>query len=343
MGRDLRVVLVGAGRAGMVHGRNFASGVRGARLHGVADPSDQNRKEAADELGVSRSWADPLEAVGDDEVDAIVMGSPTFAHAEVAIAALEAGKHVLSEKPLCSNLEEARAVRAAVEASDATFLMAFMRRFDEGYVRAHERIQAGDIGEPLLVRSSTRGPGLPPEWAWDTERSGGLVSEVNAHDLDAVRWLTGREYTTVRGLGRAAKRPDIRERYPRFIDLFTATYEMTGEVISRIDGACPADYAYDNRAEVYGSEGVLMIGDVQANHTVLVRPDGVHADKTRSWRTLFAAGYRAEDEHFSAVVHGLEEPRTSVEDGIAALEAAIATNASIEQGGAAVALADHRA
>jgi predicted dehydrogenase len=332
MARDLRVVLVGAGRAGLVHGRNLAAGVRGARLVGVADPDDAAREQAANELDCDLRFADPNDAVADDGVDALVLASPTFTHAEVAVAALKAGKHVLSEKPLASTLEEAASIRDAAQASDAVFLIGFMRRFDEGFIRAKERIDAGDIGEPLLVRSTGRGPGLPPEWAWDVERSGGLVSEVNAHDLDSVRWLTGQDYTRVHALGRAAKRPDLAERYPGFLDLFTATFEMDGGAIGRVDGACPADYAYDARMEVYGSEGLLLLGDVHANDTLLVRSDGVHADRVRSWRTLFAEAYRAEDAHFAAVAQGLEEPRTTVDDGVAALEAAIAVNRSISQG-----------
>jgi myo-inositol 2-dehydrogenase/D-chiro-inositol 1-dehydrogenase/scyllo-inositol 2-dehydrogenase (NAD+) len=332
MARDLRVVLVGAGRAGLVHGRNLADGVRGARLVGVADPDDAAREQAATELDCDLRFADPHDAVADDCVDALVLASPTFTHAEVAVAALKAGKHVLSEKPLASTLEEAASIRDAAQASDAVFLIGFMRRFDEGFVRAKERIDAGDIGEPLLVRSTGRGPGLPPEWAWDVERSGGLVSEVNAHDLDSVRWLTGQDYTRVHALGRAAKRPDLAERYPGFLDLFTATFEMDGGAIGRVDGACPADYAYDARMEVYGSEGLLLLGDVHANDTLLVRSDGVHADRVQSWRTLFADAYRAEDAHFAAVAHGLEAARTTVDDGVAALEAAIAVNRSISQG-----------
>jgi predicted dehydrogenase len=332
MGGDVRVVLVGAGRAGLVHGRNLAAGVRGARLVGVADPDDAAREAALSELGVERGFRDPLDAVADDAVDALVVASPTFTHQDIVVAAMKADLHVLCEKPLASNLDEAVAIRDAVQASDATFLMGFMRRFDEGFLRAAERLEAGDIGEPLFVRSTGRGPGLPPEWAWDVDRSGGMFSEVNAHDLDTIRWFTGQEYQRVFALGRAAKRPEIAADHPGFVDLVAATFEMDGGAIGQADGACPADYGYDARVEVYGSEGLLLIGDTRAHNTLLVHPRGVVADPVQSWRTLFAEGYRAEDQHLAAVVHGLEEPRTAVDDGVAALEAAIAVNRSIAEG-----------
>ena len=326
----VRVLLVGAGRAGMVHARNFAAGVPGAHLVGVADPSESARERAVAELGEGvRGFEDPVSAATDDGIDAVVIGSPTFTHADVAVSALEAGKHVLCEKPIASTLEEGERIVAADAASAGTLVMAFMRRFDAGFQRVAERLAAGDIGEPLLVKSTGRGPGLPPEWAWDTSRSGGLAAEVNSHDLDTVRWLSGQEFTRVHATGRAAKRPDIAERYPGFVDLIVMSCELDGGALAVVDGACPADYGYDARVEVYGSEGVLFAGDTRQGPTMLVRNDGAVMDPVKSWRTLFADGYRAEDRHLVGVVRGDEEPRTAPIDGLRALEAVMAANESI--------------
>jgi predicted dehydrogenase len=214
----VRVALVGAGRAGLVHGRNFSAGVPGARLVAIADPLAEARQRAAAELGCQRTLADPLDAATDDGVDAVVVASPTFTHAAVAVAALQAGKHVLCEKPLASTLEDAQRIQAAATGSSGALVMGFMRRFDAGFARAAERIAAGDIGDPVFVRSTGRGPGLPPEWANDPRRSAGLIAEVNSHDLDTVRWLSTREFQTVYAAGRAAKRPDLATRYPGFAD-----------------------------------------------------------------------------------------------------------------------------
>jgi predicted dehydrogenase len=329
---DLRVLLVGAGRAGLVHGRNFAAGVPGARLAAIADPDEGALRRAAGELGCEQAFTDASAAVEDDGVDAVVIASPTFSHAEIALAALSAGKHVLCEKPLATSLEEAADVAAAVEEAGRVFVMGFMRRFDTGFVRAAERIAAGEIGRPLLVRSTGRGPGLPPEWAWDPAVSGGLIAEVNSHDLDTIRWLSGQEFDSVHALGRAAKRPDIAARYPGFIDLVVAAFELNGGALAQLDGACPAGYGYDARVEVYGSEGVVFAGDPLAHATRVVRREGATADPVPSWRTVFADAYRAEDAHFAAACLGAEKPRASVEDGVRALEAVIAVNRSLTDG-----------
>jgi predicted dehydrogenase len=329
---DLRVLLVGAGRAGMVHGRGFASGIPGAKLVAVADPDREARERAAAELGCGRTFDDPVAAAAAEEVDAVVIASPTFTHAEIALAALEAGKHVLCEKPLASTLEEAEKVRSAVEGSPGSLVMGFMRRFDARFARAWERIQSGDIGEPVLVRSTGRGPGLPPEWAWDPRRSGGLVAEVNSHDLDSVRWFSGKELETVHAVGRAAKRPDIAERFPGFVDVLAAVLQLSGGGIAQIDGACPAGYGYDARVEIYGTEGLILVGDPRADSALLVRAGEAVTDPVASWRDLFAEAYRAEDVHLARVAKGEEAPRATVADGLRALEGAIAVNRSIESG-----------
>jgi predicted dehydrogenase len=331
MSGDLRVVVVGAGRAGLVHARNFAGGVRGARLVALADPDPTALERGAAELGCDRTFSDPKAAVADESVDAVVIASPTFTHAELATAALAAGKHVLCEKPLASSLEEAAAIEQAVEASDAAFLMGFMRRFDPSFCAVAERLAQGDIGRPLFVRSTGRGPGLPPEWAWDVERSGGLIAEVNSHDLDTVRWLSGQEFQSAHAVGRAAKRPDLAERFPGFVDLVVATFELSEGALAQVDGACPADYGYDARVEVYGSEGVLFAGDPRRGSSLVVRRDGAVADPIRSWRERFDDAYRAEDAHLVAVARGEEEARTSIEDGIRALEAVVAVNRSLAE------------
>lgn len=324
----LNVLLVGAGRAGMVHGRNLAGRVSGARLGGIADPSAEARERAGRELGCDVLVGDAAEGVGDDRFDAVVIASPTYSHADVAVAALAADKHVLCEKPLAASAPDARRIATELRTSRGTFSMAFMRRFDARFRRAHERILAGDIGDPVLVRSSGRGPGLPPEWAWDPSRSGGLIAEVNSHDLDAVRWLSGQEFVGVHAFGRAAKRADIAEHNPGFVDIVIASFELTSG-LAQVDGACPADYGYDARVEVYGTEGTLLVGGPVAESAVVVRRDGVVTDPVRSWQSLFAHAYEQEDAHFVAVARGEAEPATGLEDGMRALEAVLAVGKSL--------------
>lgn len=328
----VRVLVAGLGRAGLVHARNLVGGVPGARLAAVADPDPGARERAAAELGCERALDDPVTAAAEEDVDAVVVASPTFSHAEIVLSALRADRHVLCEKPLASSLDEAREIVQAARASRGRFVMAFMRRFDRSFGRAAERIAAGDVGTPVLVRSTGRGPGLPPEWAWDPARSGGLLAEVNSHDLDTVRWLSGQEFAAVWAVGRAAKRPDVARRYPGFVDVAVATFELDGDALAQVDGACPADYGYDARVEVYGTEGALFVGSPATSSPLLVSGQGTAETETvRSWRDLFADAYRAEDAHLVAVARGEEAPRATEDDGVRALEAVVAANRSMAE------------
>lgn len=328
---SIGVGVVGAGRAGMVHARNFASGIGGARLVALADPDQNALAAGVAETGCEQSYTNPLETVTAEDVEAVVIASPTFTHAEVAVAALDAGKHVLCEKPLASTLDEAAAIARAAADSSGTFLMAFMRRFDATWASVADRVAAGEIGEPLLVRSTGRGPGLPPEWALDPQTSGGLIAEVNSHDLDSIRWFSGQELESVYAVGRAAKRSDLAQRFPGFVDLVLATFELSAGALAQLDGACPADYGYDARLEVYGSEGVAFAGDPRRGSALLVRRGEAVAEPVLSWRDLFDGAYRAEDAHLVAVARGEAAPRTSVEDGVRALEAVFAVNRSLAE------------
>ncbi|MFP3915722.1 MAG: Gfo/Idh/MocA family oxidoreductase, partial [Actinomycetota bacterium] len=215
--------------------------------------------------------------------------------------------------------------------SARVFMIGFMRRFDAGFRRVAQRIADGDIGEPLLVRSTTRGPGLPPSWAWDPVGSGGLVAEVNSHDLDTVRWLTGSDLERIHAVGRAGKRPDLAEKHPGFVDLLVITAELSSGAIGQIDGACPATYGYDARVEVYGTEGVVFAGS-PVEGPLLVRAGEARRDPVRAWAELFADAYRAEDIHFVRACRGYDEPSPTVADGVAALEGAFAVNLSVAEG-----------
>lgn len=332
MSSPLTVAVIGCGRAGMVHARNLAGCVRDVELLAVVDADADAAARAARELGCAHAWSDPVAAAQDERVDAVVIATPTFTHADIATAALAADTHVLCEKPLAATPDDGRRIAKAAAHADTVSLVGFMRRFDPAFRRAAERVAAGDIGEPVMVRSTTRGPGLPPSWAWDPDRSGGLIAEVNSHDLDTVRWFSGQELTRVHAVGRAAKRPDIQRDHPGFVDVVATTFELDGGAIAQVDGACPADYGYDARVEVYGTEGAVFAGDPRVGRELMVRADGAHADVVRSWRDVFAAAYREEDAHFVQAALGREAPRTSTTDGLRALEAVLAVNASLRSG-----------
>ena len=331
---EVKVCAIGTGRAGMVHATNFRWHVPHARLVAVVDTDAERAKQAAAELelagGAFTSMTDALAAA---EFDAVVITTPTFTHEPLVREAAGHGLHVLCEKPMALSVSECDSMIGACEAASVKLQLAFMRRFDPPFVQAKRQLDEGAIGSPVMVRSLTRGPGLPPAWANDMATSNGMLAEVNSHDFDAVRWLAGAEYDEVHARAGALKRPDMRAELPDFYDVAVVSAGMANGVFGVIDGVCPSDYGYDARAEIVGSSGLLFAGDIRSpGATRVTREGGAVGPHFTSWRERFAEAYRAEATHFVECVREDTTPRVGGADGRAAVAAVVAANHSLREG-----------
>ncbi len=329
----VRICLVGAGRAGMVHGRNFARLIPDASLVAIVDPDDGARAAAVQETGVSRTFATLEAALAAVDCDAVCIATPTFTHRDLTLSAVRAGKHVLCEKPMTLTVSDALQMVEAVQQAGVAFQMGFMRRFDEEFVEAKALIDRGAIGQVTIVRSVTRGPGLPPPWAWDTGKSNGMLAEVNSHDFDLVRWLPGGEYARVFAQVRARKALHVLDSHPNFYDVAVVLCELEDGALGVIDGACPVEYGYDARAEILGTEGLLTVGAVPQGTVVRVTREGqVLQHAFRSWRDRHRTAYLREDQEFLECVRDGRAPRVGAVDGLRVLEAVLAANQSARSG-----------
>jgi myo-inositol 2-dehydrogenase/D-chiro-inositol 1-dehydrogenase/scyllo-inositol 2-dehydrogenase (NAD+) len=272
-------------------------------------------------------------ALGKTDFDAVVITTPTFTHAEIAAKAASSGKSILCEKPMALTLDECDRMIEAASQKQVVLQIGFMRRFDPPFVEAKKQIDAGLIGRPLIIRTLTRGPGLPPAWAHDVRRSHGILAEVNSHDFDCIRWFSGGEYVSVFSRAAARKALEVRAQYPEFYDTVLLSAELDNGVFAVLDGVCPVDYGYDARAEVVGSEGVLLVGEMHQTATTRVtRRDGLVEDHFLAWRERFAQAYANEATHFVETIRGMRPPAATGLDGRRALEAVIAGNRSIATG-----------
>ena len=267
------------------------------------------------------------------DIDAVCITAPTFTHAEIAITAARAGVHIFCEKPMALTLEGANdMVKAAAEA-EVKLQVGFMRRFDPAFIAAKERIEGGEIGSPMLVRSLTRGPGLPPRWACDPCTSNGMLAEVNSHDFDTIRWLAESEFERIYAEANTLKCFDLKEEFPNFYDNAIVSLRLKNRTLGIIEGSCPVDYGYDVRAEVLGSEGVILIGELQDTAVVsCTKSTGLVASNFPGWRERFQEAYIAEARHFVECIIKEQEPAVTGEDGKRALEGVLAANWSIETG-----------
>lgn len=208
----------------------------------------------------------------------------------------------------------------------------FMRRFDRCFLEAKEKIDEGEIGRIVTIRSVGRGPGLPPKWACDPKTGIGMLAEVNSHDFDSIRWLVGSEFERVYAEADALLCPELKKEFPDFYDSAVVTLRFRDNTLGIVDGACPVHYGYDARVEVLGTEGALFIGE-QRHKAVMVctKEKRIIASSHPSWRDRFERAYLEEMRHFVDCVLHDKEPRVTWEDGKAALEIVLAANRSIKE------------
>ena len=332
MTAKFRLAVVGAGRAGLVHAHNAVLGLGVAELACIVDADEGARAHASGSLGVP-GFTGLAEALDGAPFDGVVLTTPTHTHADLAVMAAEAGKHVFCEKPMALTVHECDRMAAAADRAAVVLQVGFVRRFQPEFVAAKRRIDQGAIGLPMLVKSLTRGPGLPPSWALELERSNGMLAEVNSHDFDSARWLAGSEIqrvyaevANVKGAQRGVAAPD-------FYDNAVVSLRFASGALGTVDGTCPADYGYDARVEVVGTEGLLVVGGHQAVATLELRERG-HGEVPvwASWAQRFETGYREELVAFVTAAREGAPAMVGAADGRAAVAAVVAANRSWKTG-----------
>ena len=330
MSGAVRVCLVGAGRAGKVHARSLVKHVTAGALVGIVDPVPDVLNSTAEQFGVEARFASLEAALAWGQFDAVAITTPTFTHKSLAVTAAEAGKHVFLEKPMALTLGECDEIIAAAERSGVFLQIGFMRRFAPEFVAAFERIQAGEIGQPMLIKSLSHGPGLPPPWARDMAQSNGMLAEVNSHDWDCVRWLMSsnpeRVYAEVANFKGAALGVDA----PDFYDNAVVSIRFESGALGCITGVCPCEYGYDARVEIVGERGIMQIGELQGQAVVVCtdRDHGLVTPIHRTWGQRFEWGYIGEMEHFVHCIQTDTPPAVDGSDGRWAVAGALASTAS---------------
>jgi len=329
-GTKLGICVIGSGRAGMIHARNFARGVAHARLVALADAHSPTLLEAQRELEVEAGFADYKDALADSRVDAVVVVTPTSLHKDIVLQAARAGKHVLCEKPMAMDVRECDDMIAACDAAKVKLQIGFMRRYDQSFRSAKERVEAGEIGEVVLVKSLTHGPSVPQEWMYDIRKSNGPLAEVNSHDIDAIRWFGDGEIDEVYAIGGNFRCPQAVQKYPDFYDNVAMVCRFENGKQGFIDGAASVGYGYDSRMEIVGTSGVMFVGRREQDSVVTCSTaKGIVQPFVKSWRTLFTEAYAAEDQDFVDCILEDRPPIVRGIDGRMAVAVVNAGNRSI--------------
>ena len=248
---DLRVGVLGAGMMGAFHAKALSSRIRGARVTVINDAFAEKATELVAEVG-ARVVDDPIAAINDPEVDAVLIATPGAAHEGQVNACLDAGKPVLCEKPLTTDVSSAYAlVQKEAGMGHRLIQVGFMRRFDTEYVALKDLIDSGGLGNPLIVHCTHRNPAVPE--FFDSEY---MIRDSVVHEVDVARFLLDEELTSVQVLsGVATSSAPTGTSDPMLVVFETESGRLvTDEIFVR------TGVAYEVRTEVVGERGSAIIG-----------------------------------------------------------------------------------
>jgi myo-inositol 2-dehydrogenase/D-chiro-inositol 1-dehydrogenase len=308
-----KFALFGAGLIGRIHGSNIATHPR-AELQYVYDINIAAAEQLAFPLG-AKVASSPEEVWAADDVDAVLIASSTNTHAALLSDAIQAHKPVYCEKPIDLNIGRVKAVVQEAYHANLPIMIGFSRRFDPNHLGVREAIQNGKIGKVEMMHLTSRGPQPPP--ISYVKVSGGQFRDQTIHFFDLACWLAGEAPVEVYATGAALIDPAIGEAGD--VDTSMLILKMSGGALCHIDNSRRSAYGYDERIEVFGSEGMVQSNRKPTREVTLytgtkVISDGLHPDWFGRLELSFALALDA----FISALEGKETSYPSLMDGLRA-------------------------
>ena len=272
---NLRFGVIGAGRIGKIHSGNLATRIPDVEVAAIADVDLKAAQDVAVRLHIPVAVEDYHSILSDPTIDAVAICSSTDTHAKIIIEAAQAGKHIFCEKPIDHDLAKIDAALEAVEKAGVKLQIGFNRRFDPNFRKVQAMVADGKIGDPHIIRITSRDPAPPP--VSYVKVSGGMFLDMTIHDFDMARFLSGSEVEEVYTAAGVMVDPGIGEAGD--VDTAVITLRFANGAIGTIDNSRKAIYGYDQRIEVFGSEGMVQAHNNTPDNDVYFNADGVHSAK----------------------------------------------------------------
>jgi myo-inositol 2-dehydrogenase/D-chiro-inositol 1-dehydrogenase len=274
MNRQVNIAVIGTGRIGSMHTRNLVRYIHEANLLAVCDIRLDVAQAVADELGIERVVKDYHELLEDKNIEAFLIATNTDTHHFIVKDVANAGKHIFCEKPLSLDLASIDEVMETIKQTGVKLQIGFNRRFDKNLKRVREVVNSGQIGHPCIMHIVNRDPEPPTlEYA---KTSGGMFLDMSIHDFDMARFQIG-EVDEVYAIGNVLLAPYLKELGDVDIDIITLKF--ANGVIGSIDNSRQCAFGYDQRLEVFCSNGAATAGN-EFEHTVIMGDkEGYHSAK----------------------------------------------------------------
>src|SRR5215469_4728423 len=327
--KKIGIGVLGVGEMGKRHAENVRHLVPGAELVAVADVARARAKQIAEAREVAKSFASLDAMLKCKEVQAVLIATPDKFHAQGVLEAAKAGKDILCEKPIALTLADAYAALDAVSKAGVQLQIGFMRRYDPAHAAAMKRIEAGEIGTPLIFKSVGRDKDEPPLAAYQSGLNGMIFYNSTIHDFDLARWLMRDEVAEVHSYTTVAIRPEVAQYGDVVAGSVNLQYRNGG--IGNIESYVQAAYAYDVRTEILGSKGAIFVGSLDETPAVFLNANGGTRTLADHFLTRFADAYLAEVRDFVQNLLEDKPVRVTGEDGLQALATAVAAETSHKQ------------
>ena len=325
----VKVGIIGAGRIGKVHLESISYHVKNATVVAMADPFMNDETESfIKEFGVEKIYKDYKEIINDPEIDAVLVCSSTDTHAPISIEAIEAGKHVFCEKPLANTTDKIKEIADALKAHpEVKFQVGFNRRFDHNFAAIRKAYDEGKIGDAQILKITSRDPQAPPVGYC----AASIFLDMTIHDFDMACFLTNSDVEELYVYADALINPGIRE-YGDF-DTAIISMKMANGALAVIDNSRQAMYGYDQRAELFGSKGMVATSNDTLSSAVISTADGVTGEKPLYFfLERYMESFSQEVREFCDAVENNTETPVGIHAGMQSVKIALAAEKSANEG-----------
>ncbi|MBA7559733.1 inositol 2-dehydrogenase [Candidatus Atribacteria bacterium 1244-E10-H5-B2] len=325
----VNIGVIGVGRIGRLHARNLKYQIPGTKVLAVADILEKSARETASQLEIPTAEKDYRVLLENKDIDAVVICSSTDTHAQIISEAAEAGKHIFCEKPIALDIDKIDQAIAAVKNAGIKLQVGFNRRFDPSFKKAKDLVVKGTIGTPHLVRITSRDPEPPP--ISYVKVSGGIFLDMMIHDFDMARFLLDQEVVELMAVGSCLVDPAIGEAGD--IDTAIVTLKYEGAAWGTIDNSRKAVYGYDQRIEIFGSEGCVMVGNPTPTEVTINSAEDTKTDKPLYFFIeRYQEAYLVEMKEFIKCIQEDTEPLVGGLDGKLSVQMGYAAKESLIKG-----------
>jgi predicted dehydrogenase len=336
----VRIGMIGTGFIGNIHAMSVQHHTHGGELVAVASKTPGNAAKFAQARGIPDAYDDYRRLLERKDIDAVIIGIPNYLHEEAVVAAAQAGKHILIEKPFARTLEEGQRMLDAVERAGVKMVYGEMLCFSPKYTRAKRLVDEGALGRVFLIRQSEQHDGPHMPWFWDVNLSGGgVLLDMGCHSIEFARWILGKP--AVRSV-LATMGTFVHTERTQGEDHSVCIVHFEGGSMAVLENSWARTGGIDDRCEIYGSQGNTRADLIQGNALITHSKVGYgyaveKADTTQGWTFTgfdeeWNYGFPQEVQHFIHVVMGREQPIETGADGMEVLKIIYAAYQSAGEG-----------